>query len=107
MSEKRTIRGIDVVVKNPEEVQADIEAGPEEAIYVCVPVDGIPSIFADDQFGECYECGVAIRFRPHAPVDMRKVCLHCGLNNYGGGLTVAATAASIEDYDLFQKKKVN
>lgn len=37
------------------------------------------SVFSDDVFTTCADCGVGIRHRPHAPAQLDKVCLPCGL----------------------------
>lgn len=64
----------------------EVEVLSEEEAESCdLLICGETSYFADDEAGECTECGRAIVFRPHAPKRPRKVCLGCALK-----LTLAA-----------------
>ena len=50
----------------------------EEAILVCTPA-GSSSPWGDNVTGECFECGTAIKWRPHADSSMKKVCIPCAI----------------------------
>jgi hypothetical protein len=43
---------------------------------ICAPASD-PALFADDNFGDCAECGQRVRFRPHVPPGPKRICLPC------------------------------
>jgi hypothetical protein len=51
---------------------------PVEAVLVCLRV-GYPSGYDDNRYGPCSECGHQVMWRPHAPSNLRRVCLQCML----------------------------
>lgn len=46
-------------------------------LYVCANSDS-PTPFDDNQTGKC-ACGQSIMWRPHAPLDIKKVCIDCAI----------------------------
>lgn len=67
----------------------------EDTVYriVCVPAS-VDTGRADDLFGECCECGVAVRFRPHVPRPNELVCLECFDELYSSDHEIKITAES-------------
>lgn len=67
----------------PIKVISEEEAEKAE-MAVCCRV-GEPSIFVDNVFGTCSECGHAIFFRPTMPKRPRKICTECLIDRLKGG----------------------
>lgn len=67
------MNGIEIIKEN--HLSAKQKA---EAVYMCrrVEKDATP-YFDDDEFGYCFKCHLKIRYRPHAPKDIKKVCTVC------------------------------
>ncbi len=45
-------------------------------MVICVDVTR-PLLLPDNKTGPCADCGTALQWRPHAPVNPPKVCLLC------------------------------
>ena len=78
---------------------------PDETILICSRAD-VRVTFADDLFGVCTECGCAIRFRPHSPTNVIRICYECmpaHTAKHGGG-TVEVTQKTLDEMALFFAK---
>jgi hypothetical protein len=52
-------------------------ADDEQTTLICMPATW-PAIFVDDVLDHvCATCGVQVRHRPHAPIDVRYLCGTC------------------------------
>jgi len=49
----------------------------EQAEYVVCNRASLPSIFDDDVFNICCECGQKVRERPYNPVGPKRICTEC------------------------------
>lgn len=76
------------------EKTTDENAEKAEAL-VCIRTGG-NVYFDDDLFGNCSVCGHEVRFRPHAPKAIRKLCLQCVLNK-PWPIDVIATETSLRE----------
>lgn len=47
-------------------------------IMVCNRV-GMPTKFADNEYGQCFMCDHAVYFRPHAPKKPKRICVDCAV----------------------------
>lgn len=48
-----------------------------QKILVCLRAEETTPWKATNHFGVCAECDAAIQFRPHAPTDVRRMCVAC------------------------------
>lgn len=68
--------------KSPlEEVLEHVEVVSDEEAetcdyYICVRASS-PSLFEDDLYDFCCECGEKVRYRPHGPTVPKKICVEC------------------------------
>ena len=62
-------------------------------LVVCAPAE-LPSLFTDDEYGNCALCGGRVRFRPHRPAVRSLVCLVCYVVNADDGDVVELTSES-------------
>ncbi len=73
-------------------------------ILVCGPT----SYFPDDVHGKCDVCGKAIVYRPHAPKDVKRLCLDCLLKEVGASpedrIILGATAKTIAEVAMWQRR---
>ena len=68
-------------------------------VLICAETGNYP----DDVPGECNECGKKIVYRPHAPKDVLRLCLGCGLSEMvaarmrGEPVNMGVTAKTLEE----------
>lgn len=58
-----------------------IEPDESADLVVCgraIPAERLPSIFADNIYGGCADCGTEIMWRPYVP-DAPKICFNCAV----------------------------
>jgi hypothetical protein len=75
----------------------------EQIIVVCARIT-TPLLMADNDIGECSECGWKVQFRPHAPKS-RKVCMECASDQIEPDTKVKVPRRMLEDLRDFYRKK--
>lgn len=75
-------------------------AEPEADIIICsLLTDRNWAGFDDNVHGACAGCGVGIRWRPHVPPNIRKLCMVCAFTDMG------VQAAKGEKVELAMSRK--
>lgn len=73
----------------------------EEADFLVCALASSPVGFADDLFGVCCQCTVAIRFRPHASKTIAKMCVACTAMQIKDGDEIGVTKETAAEVALF------
>jgi hypothetical protein len=51
----------------------------ERCDYIICARAGTPTPFHDNVIGTCCKCGSGIIFRPHAPINPKRICMECAV----------------------------
>jgi len=67
-------------------------------------VCGNQSYYSDDVWDKCCECGDKVVHRPHAPKDVKKICLKCVMFMNDSQPEIHMTEETKKDVDEFLKR---